>query len=65
MAWDYSDQAVEQQKKADPVWFLERQINLEIGGKIDPKLLEKHLPQLNIPDERRALLELFLWNKPF
>lgn len=65
MAWDYTDEAVEKQKKADPVWFLERQILYGEGGKIDPKLLKQYLPKLKIPDDRRAFLELLLWNKPF
>lgn len=60
MAWDYTDEAVEQQKKVDPIWFLERQINYEIGGKIDPKLLREYLPKLNIPEDRRAFLKLLL-----
>lgn len=66
MVWDYNKTEYEKQAKADPVWHLERLINYGSGDeKIDRKLLEKYLPQLNIPEDRRAFLELFLWNKSF
>ncbi len=65
MAWDYFKRAVLKQKQVDPVWFLERQINYGEGGKLNRKQLEKYLPQLNIPENKRAFLELLLWDKPF
>lgn len=65
MAWDYFKQAVFKQKKADPVWYLERQINYGEGGKINTQLLKTYFPKLNIPDDKRAFLELLLWDKPF
>ena len=65
MAWDYFKQAVFKQKKADPIWYLERQINYGEGGKLNEKLLKKYLPQLNISEDKRAFLELLLWGKPF
>ncbi len=66
MAWDYTNEAYQKQAAADQVWRLERMINYGApDGKIDRKLLERYLPQLRIPDNRRAFLELLLWNKPF
>lgn len=66
MAWDYNQAEFDKQAKADPVWFLERLINYGLNGqKIDRKILEKYLPKLKIPENRRAFLELLLWNKSF
>ncbi len=65
MAWDYFKQAVFKQKKADPIWYLERQINYGEAGKLDATLLTIHLPNLHITDDKRAFLELLLWDKPF
>lgn len=66
MPWDYTKEEYEKQKKADPVWHLERLINYGLGKeKIDRKLLERHLPKLKISEQRRDFLELLLWNKPF
>lgn len=66
MAWDYTNEEYQKQATADPVWRLERMINYGTNGeKINRKLLERYLPQLNIPDNRRAFLELLVWNKPF
>ena len=66
MAWDYTKEEYEKQKKADPVWHLERLINYGLRGeKIDKKLLKKYLPKLKIPENRRAFLELLLWHKKF
>lgn len=65
MAWDYFKRAILRQKQADPVWFLERQINYGEPGKLDEILLRKYLPELNITDDKRAFLELLLWDKPF
>ena len=66
MVWDYGKKEYEKQAKADPVWALERQINYGLNGKkINRKLLEKHLKDLKIPENRRAFLELLLWNKKF
>jgi len=64
MTWDYTKTEYEKQAKKDPVWELERLINYGPGKeKIDKKKLEEHLAELNIPDDRRAFLELLLWNK--
>lgn len=66
MTWDYDKEAFQKQAQADPVWGLERLINY--GGeevKLDRALLEKYLPQLNISENRRAFLELLVWDKPF
>ena len=66
MTWDYDKDAFQKQALADPVWGLERLILY--GGpdvKLDKNLLETHLSQLNIPEDRRAFLELLVWNKPF
>lgn len=67
MAWDYTDAEYAKQAAADPVWDLERRINggLADGKTISLALLRAHLPQLNISPDRRAFLELLVWNKPF
>ena len=66
MAWDYNKTEYQKQAKADEVWRLERLINYGLGGeKLKREELEKHLQELNIPEERRAFLELILWNKKF
>lgn len=62
--WDYDKKNQQTQAAADPIWKLERLINYGTEGKkINQAELEKYLPQLNIPHERRAFLELLLWNK--
>jgi hypothetical protein len=64
--WDYHEQDYLKQAAGDPAWHLERLILYGLNGsKIDRKVLEKHLPTLHIPEDRRAFLELLLWNKPF
>lgn len=66
MPWDYAKIAYQKQADADARWRLERLINYGLGGeKLDPEALKKYLPQLDIPEDRRAFLELLLWNKPF
>ena len=65
MSWDYTKTEYEKQAKADPVWHLERIINEAKDEKIDRRLLEQYLPQLKIPENRRAFLELLLWDKKF
>lgn len=66
MAWDYTKTEYEKQAKKDPVWHLERLINYGLGkDKLDRKLLKEYLPKLKIPEDRRAFLELLLWNKKF
>ena len=66
MTWDYTTTEYQKQTQADPKWHLERLINYGLGDeKIERKLLEEHLNDLKIPDDRRAFLELLLWNKKF
>lgn len=66
MPWDYGKIAYKKQAVADERWRLERLINYGLGKeKLDREALKKHLPQLNIPADKRAFLELLLWNKPF
>lgn len=66
MAWDYDKKEYEKQAETDPVWHLERLINYGLGDKkINRELLKKYMPQLKIPENRRAFLELLLWGKPF
>ncbi|MDP3792653.1 MAG: hypothetical protein Q8Q89_02885 [bacterium] len=66
MTWDYNTTEYQKQAQADPKWHLERLINYGLEGeKIDRKNLEKYLPELKIPDEKRVFLELLLWNKKF
>lgn len=65
MPWDYTKDEYHKQAKSDPIWHLERLINNGLGDeKLDKKLLKKYLPKLRIPDDRRAFLELLVWNKP-
>ena len=66
MAWDYTKEEYEKQKKADPVWHLERRILYGLEGeKLDREELKKHFEELRIPEDRRAFLEVLLWNKKF
>ena len=66
MTWDYDKTEYQKQAKADEKWHLERLINYSLGDeKIDRKMLEKHLKDLKIPDDRRSFLELLIWNKKF
>lgn len=62
--WDYDEKNKRAQAAADPIWKLERMINYGLEGqKLKRAELEKYLPQLNIAPDRRAFLELLLWNK--
>ena len=64
MAWDYAKTEYEKQAKADPQWRLERLINYGLGDeKLDRELLKQFLPQLRIPEDRRAFLALLVWDK--
>lgn len=66
MAWDYAKTEYRKQAAQDERWRLERLINYGLGGeKLDREALKKYLPQLIIPANKRAFLELLLWNKPF
>lgn len=65
MTWDYTKTEYEKQAKTDPVWHLERLINEAREEKIDRRILEQYLAQLKISEDRRAFLELLLWNKRF
>lgn len=66
MAWDYKKTEYKKQAAADLKWRLERLINYGLKGeKLERDLLEKYLNDLKIPDNRRAFLELLLWNKKF
>lgn len=66
MSWDYQQTEYDKQAEADPVWHLERMVNYGLDGrKINRSLLEKHFAQIRIPEDRRAFLELLLWNKKF
>lgn len=64
MTWDYTAEEYEKQAAADERWRLERLINYGLGKeKLRRDLLERHLPSLNIPEDRRAFLELLLWGR--
>ena len=64
MSWDYAASEYEKQATADERWRLERLINYGLGNeKVSRDSLERHLPTLKIPDDRRAFLELLLWGK--
>ena len=66
MTWDYDENEYKKQAQANPVWHLERLINYGLGKeKLNKELLKKHLYKLKIPEERKAFLELLLWNKKF
>lgn len=66
MFWDYFKKDAGKQAESDPVWKLERMILYGTDGqKLNREQLAKYLPQLNIPEDRRAFLELLVWNKPF
>lgn len=66
MTWDYKKTEYDKQAKATPTWHLERLINYGLEGKkLDREVVKKYLPQLRIPEDRRAFLELLLWNKKF
>lgn len=58
--WDY-DQRTLTDDEAGQRWKLERMILYGLGGeKLDEALLRKHLPFLNIPEDRRYFLTLIL-----
>ncbi len=65
MTWDYAPTEYRRQAETDPRWHLERLVLYGGGEKIDRKMLERFLPELDIPEDRRAFLELLLWNKKF
>ena len=68
MAWDYDKAEFDKQAVADPRWRLERAVQYgpeHPGERLDGGLLKAHLPELKIPEDRRAFLELILWGKPF
>jgi len=66
MVWDYTKKEYKKQAEKDVIWRLERLINFGLGKKkIKRKLLEKYIDKLKIPENRRAFLELLLWNKKF
>lgn len=66
MVWDYTKTEYQKQAQADVIWRLERLINYgKQEEKVAPELLKKYLPNLNIPVNRRAFLELILWGKKF
>ncbi|OGF74139.1 hypothetical protein A2Z63_00210 [Candidatus Giovannonibacteria bacterium RIFCSPLOWO2_02_44_8] len=65
MTWDYTETEYKKQEK-DKKWKLERLINYGLKGKrLDRDLLEKHLKDIRIPENRRTFLELLLWEKRF
>ncbi|PIZ00458.1 hypothetical protein COY62_02485 [bacterium (Candidatus Howlettbacteria) CG_4_10_14_0_8_um_filter_40_9] len=64
--WDYTKNEYSKQAEADVLWRLEREINYGFGKKkLDKTLVKKYLPKLNIPEDRKAFLELLLCNKKF
>lgn len=66
MTWDYDPIEYEKQAKADERWHLERLVRYGLGTeKTKREVLEKYLHELNVPEDRRAFLELLLWDKDF
>jgi len=64
MFWDYKQRAAKKQAENDEKWALERLINFGVGRhKLSKRLLRKYLPELRIDDNKRAALELIIWNK--
>ncbi len=64
MTWDYTAEEYQKQASADECWRLERLINYGLGNETLPReSLERHLAVLDIPEERRAFLELLLWGR--
>lgn len=64
MPWDYTTEEYCKQAAADERWHLERLINYGLRGeKLQRDALERHLTELNIPEERREFLALLLWGK--
>lgn len=61
MPWDYGKKEYEKQKKNDPLWHLERLVNYGLENeKINKQFLEKHLDDINVPENRRDFLKLIL-----
>lgn len=66
MPWDYTKEEYEKQAKADPVWHLNHVINGDVvGEKLNKEDVKRYWNDLKMPDDRRAFLELLLWNKSF
>ncbi len=66
MFWDYKKKAAKKQAEKDERWALERLINFGVGRhKLSKRLLRKHLAGLRIDENKRAALELLVWNKKF
>lgn len=66
MSWDYDKKEEQKQGANDPIWKYERMLQFGDGEERLPReTLRELLPKLRIPDDRRAFLELLLWNKPF
>jgi len=66
MAWDYEVAEYEMQAASDELWRWERLINYGLGGeKLDREAIRRALPLLRIPEDRRAFLELLLWDRKF
>ena len=64
MTWDYDKKNYRKQAKKDPIWKLERLINYGLNGqKIKKNLLIKYLPELKIPPNRKAFLQLLIDDK--
>ena len=66
MTWDYDEKNYSVQATSDPVWRLERLIkSAGKGVRFKKSDLVKHLSELKIPENRRAFLELLVWNQQF
>ena len=66
MMWDYTKEDVTHQAKADPRWYFGRLLMYGLeGNKIKREDLAQYLNDLKLPVERRAFLELLVWDKQF
>jgi len=66
MTWDYNKSEAEKQATADPLWKYEHMLQFGVGDeRISCDEIRKVLNHLHISDDRRAFLELLIWNKPF
>lgn len=64
--WDYDQAAVNKQAAADPLWKYEHMLQFWTGDeRISCTELRKVLDKLHISDDRRAFLELLVWDKTF
>ena len=66
MMWDYTKEEAQKQAKQDPLWQLERLLTYGLeGNRVKQADLVRFLPELKLTKERKAFLELLVWDKRF